>query len=69
MVCLTDRDVLCFRVWFPLILCNDAGYQKKAVFLEPVVKTCQKGTLDQVFIPSNFYAFEVYIVFTDIDLV
>ena len=42
LVYLFDRDVPFFRVSFSPI-CYKTGYQKKAIFLDPVVKTCQKG--------------------------
>ena len=38
---LSDGDVPFFRVSFSPIFCR-TGYQKKANFLEQVVKTCQK---------------------------
>ena len=41
LVYLSDRDVLFFRVSFSSIF-SRIGYQKKANFLEQVVKTCQK---------------------------
>ena len=41
-VYLCDMDVPFFRVSFSPIF-SRSGYQKKAVFLEPVVKTYQKG--------------------------
>ena len=42
MAYLSDGDVPSFRVSFSPIL-SRTGYQQKANFLEPVVKTCQKG--------------------------
>ena len=41
LVYLSDGDVLFFRVSFSPIF-SRTGYQKKANFLEQVVKTCQK---------------------------
>ena len=41
LVYLSDRDVPFFRVSFSPIF-SRTGYQKKANFLEQVVKTCQK---------------------------
>ena len=41
---LSDGDVPFFRISFSPIL-SRTGYQKRAIFLEPVVKTCQKGEI------------------------
>ena len=42
LVYFPDGDVPFFRVSF-LPIFTGTGYQKKEIFLEPVVKTCQKG--------------------------
>ena len=42
LVYLSDGDVPFLRVSFSPIS-STAGYQKEEIFLEPVVKRCQKG--------------------------
>ena len=53
LVYLSDEDVPFFRVSF-LLIPSGTGYQKKSIFLEPVVKTRQKGkfyVLELLFCP------------------
>ena len=58
LVYLCDGDVPFFRVSFSPNF-SRSGYQKKAVFLEPVVKTYQKEIfLNRVVIQSNFHVLE-----------
>ena len=58
------RDVLFFRVSFSPIF-SRTGYQKKANFLEQVVKTCQKRKFCcNVLLFSQIFVF-LSILFTD----
>ena len=50
LVYLSDGDVPFFRVSFSPIF-SRTGYQKKASFLEQVVKTCQKRN----FVTTGYY--------------
>ena len=64
LVHLSDRDVPFFRVSF-LPIFSRRVCQKKAIFLEPVVKTCQKGK----FVKSGYYLVQFCVLehtFTDI---
>ena len=57
LVYLSDGDVAFLRVSFSPIF-SRTGYQKKAIFLQPVVKTCQKRnfvTLDFRLLEYTFY--------------
>ena len=64
LVYLSDGDVPFFRVSF-LPFFSRTGYQKKANFLEQVVKTCQKRTFCyNVLLFSQIFVF-LSILFTD----
>ena len=60
-VYLSDGDVPFLRVSFSPSI-SRTGHQKKAIFLEPIVKACQKGKIfvDRVITLSRFLCFGVY---------